>query len=297
MLYSTRDGNVLEDVAQNFKDLQGYDFRVIGAVEVGMRYFDWVPVEEIPKYSRLPKDEVNYRLKRVLKFKMVQRKTTHYTGFKLTFTGYDALAVNTLVKRNAISALGSRIGVGKESDIYGAKRDERVVAVKLHREGLTFKHVKRARGHLFDRDRYSWLLVSKLAAEREFRALNELYPTVSVPEPIDYNRHILVMGLVNGIDLVKVDLKDPEYVLDLIFIQIKSAYEQKIIHSDLSEYNVMITADGTVTIIDWPQYVYVSHPNSKELLTRDVNNILSFFRRKFGIRRSFENVLSYITTA
>ncbi len=144
---------------------------------------------------------------------------------------------------------------------------------------------------------YSWLLASKLAAEREFRALNELYPIVSVPEPIDYNRHIVVMGLVNGIDLVKVDLKDPEYFLDLIFIQIKSAYEQKIIHSDLSEYNVMITADGTVTIIDWPQYVYVSHPNSEELLTRDVSNILSFFRRKFGIRRNFENVFSYITTA
>jgi RIO kinase 2 len=288
---------MLEDVAQNFKYLQDYDFRVIGAVEVGMRYFEWVPAQEIPKYSRLPKDEVDYRLKRASKFKMVQRQTTHYTGFKLTFTGYDALAVNALVKRNAISALGSRIGVGKESDVYSAKRDERGIVVKLHREGLTFKHVKRTRTHLFDRDHYSWLLASKLAAEREFRALNELYPAVSVPEPIDYNRHIVVMGLVNGTDLVKVDLKDPEYLLDLIFVQIKSAYEQKIIHSDLSEYNVMVTADGTVTIIDWPQYVYVSHPNSEEFLTRDVNNILSFFRRKFGIRRSFEHVLSYITTA
>ena len=285
---------MLEDVAQNFKNLQDYDFRVIGAVEVGMRYFEWVPADEVPRYSRLPKDEVNYRLKRASKFKMVQRKSTHYTGFKLTFAGYDALALNTLVKRNAISSLGSKIGVGKESDIYDAKRDEKEVVVKLHREGTTFKQVKRQRAHLSGRGHYSWLLASKLAAEREFRALNELYPAVSVPEPIDYSRHVVVMGLVNGADLVKVDLEDPDHFLDLIFVQIKSAYEQKIIHSDLSEYNVMVTADGTVTIIDWPQYVYVTHPNSEELLTRDVNNILSYFRRKFGIKRSLENVLSYI---
>jgi len=53
---------MLQDIAREFKELERYDFRVLQAVETGMRFFDWVPVDDLPNYARLPRDEVEYRM-------------------------------------------------------------------------------------------------------------------------------------------------------------------------------------------------------------------------------------------
>ena len=37
---------------------------------------------------------------------------------RLTYLGYDYLAIHTLVKQGAISSVGRQIGVGKESDVF-----------------------------------------------------------------------------------------------------------------------------------------------------------------------------------
>ncbi len=55
-------------------------------------------------------------------------------GYRLTYGGYDYLALRTLSKRDTIAAVGNQIGVGKESDIYvvsDPEGEERVI--KLHR--------------------------------------------------------------------------------------------------------------------------------------------------------------------
>ena len=48
----------------------------------------------------------------------------------------------------------------------------------------------------------------------------------------------------------------------------------------MSEYNVFVDTDG-VTIFDWPQAVSTDHDNARELLERDLENIYSYFRRKY----------------
>lgn len=55
-------------------------------------------------------------------------------GYRLTYGGYDYLAIRALSKRDAVAAVGNQIGVGKESDIYivsDAEGEEMVL--KLHR--------------------------------------------------------------------------------------------------------------------------------------------------------------------
>ena len=37
---------------------------------------------------------------------------------RLTYLGYDFLAIHALVKQGAISSVGRQIGVGKESDVF-----------------------------------------------------------------------------------------------------------------------------------------------------------------------------------
>jgi hypothetical protein len=55
-------------------------------------------------------------------------------GYRLTYTGYDYLALRTFVSRGLITGLGRKIGVGKESDIYECINEsgQRMV-LKIHR--------------------------------------------------------------------------------------------------------------------------------------------------------------------
>ncbi len=286
---------MLQDIAREFRKLERYDFRVLDGVESAMRVFDWVPVDNLPYYTRLPPAEVGYRIGRLSKHKLVQRKTVHYVGYRLTYAGYDALSINTLVRRNVIKSFGSKVGVGKESDIYDAERETgEIVIVKFHREGTTFRRVKRSRGYFGQTERCSWMLTSRLAAQREFEALTSLYDSVVVPKPIAHNRHVIVMSFLNGRELGSTMLENPATVLENIIVQVKSAYDRGVIHADLSEYNVIVCATEKVALIDWPQWVPASHPNADELLFRDIDNILSYFARKYQIKKRTEDVVVYI---
>lgn len=57
-------------------------------------------------------------LKALLRAKLVHHDNSKYDGYRLTNLGYDFLALNALVKRGAIAAVGRQIGVGKESDVF-----------------------------------------------------------------------------------------------------------------------------------------------------------------------------------
>jgi RIO kinase 2 len=84
-------------------------------------------------------------------------------------------------------------------------------------------------------------------------------------------------------------------VLDEILENVKKAYmDAGVIHADLSEFNILIKPDTHILIIDWPQFVTRDHPNADELLERDVKNVLSFFKRKFGVRRELAEVLEFV---
>ena len=45
-------------------------------------------------------------------------------GYRLTYGGYDYLALKTFVKRGSVYSVGNQIGVGKESDIYLVADDD-----------------------------------------------------------------------------------------------------------------------------------------------------------------------------
>ncbi|MCK4313158.1 hypothetical protein KAW04_00165, partial [Candidatus Bathyarchaeota archaeon] len=67
-----------------------------------------------------------------------------------------------------------------------------------------------------------------------------------------------------------------------------------VIHADLSEYNVILKPNMHILIIDWPQYVTKKHPNAQQLLTRDVKNILRFFKRKHMLQVKLNEALAYV---
>ncbi|MCD1294950.1 serine/threonine protein kinase [Methanocella sp. CWC-04] len=282
------------DHAAVYRSLLPIEIEVMKGIENGMKTHEWVPVESIVSYTGLNQKEVEFRLKKLSKQELIEWLTLSYTGYRLKFNGYDILAINTFVKKDTIEALGNVIGVGKESVIIAAMSVTGEVAIKFHREGRTsFKQVKRTREHLINIEHYSWQYAAKLAANREFEAMQKLYPEVRIPQPIDYNRHAIVMSIVDGADLVRAQVADPEWYLDEILKQVKIAYDLGYIHGDLSEYNVMVSDKG-ITIIDWPQYVTVGSKTAESLLNRDISNILTYFERKYRVTRDLEETIKSI---
>ncbi len=292
---------MIGDVIKVFKELDSKDLRILQGIEVGMKHYEWVPMDELLKITKIPFSTLEYKLRLLKKKNLVVMTNAPYEGYQIYFDAYDTLAVNTFVKRGTISAIGDEIGVGKESVVVEAIKEPELglgepqgVIIKFHREGRTsFKSVKRVRSHLEDKEHFSWIYAARLAAKREADIMNKLYPDVSVPRLIDNNRHALVMEIAEGDLLYRTKLEDPGWFFDRIMDQLKKTYEKGIIHSDISAYNVFVY-DGGVQIIDWPQYVEINHPHADELLERDVRNLLKYFKRKYGLNRDVPAVLDEI---
>jgi len=273
---------MVQNVADEMVDLETEDFYLLSGVEQGMRFSEWVARKKLPEFARLTDEDVGYRLDRCERRGLVERKTIQYEGFRLTFEGYDALALHAFAERETIEGVGGPLGVGKESDVYEV-RSYKPLALKFHREGYTnFREVNREREYTADHEHVSWLYTARKAAEREYEALEGLYPDVSVPQPVGQNRHALVMERIDGVELDRAALESPQVVpvLDLVLKEMAAAHDAGYVHADMSEYNVFVDIDG-VTVFDWPQAVPTDHENAGELLARDTENIVGYIQRKY----------------
>ncbi|MEF8783998.1 MAG: serine/threonine-protein kinase RIO2 [Haloarculaceae archaeon] len=276
---------MVQNVASELADLESEDFYLLSGIEQGMRFSEWVARGKLPEFADLPAEEVDYRLDRCERRGLIEQKTIQYEGFRLTFEGYDALVLHTFAERETIDGVGAPLGVGKESDVYEV-RSYKPLALKFHREGYTeFREVNREREYTADREHVSWMYTARKAAEREYDALETLYPDVSVPRPIDHNRHAIVMERIDAVELDRAQLEPGQIlgVLNLVLAEMAAAYTRGYVHADMSEYNVFVHEQG-VTIFDWPQAVPVDHENADELLERDVENLVGHFQRAYPNR-------------
>jgi RIO kinase 2 len=290
------------DIAvREFRELEPEDFKILQAIEQQMKNYEYAPADAISNQAELPPPEIEYRLPILIKKGLLQGWRGQYTGYSLTTAGHDTLAINALVKADVIEVFGKPLGVGKESDVYDALTpDEQRVALKFHRLGRTsFKKTKRKRNYTF---KYSytpdWHHRSRIAAKKEYTALKLLHPKgVAVPEPIQQTRHVLVMGMIEGAELYHhPKLPDAKAVCNEILVNVRRAYQDAhLIHGDLSPFNVILQPNQHILVIDWPQNVSTKHPNAKQLLERDLRNVLTFFQRKYGLKNRLKDALTYVT--
>ncbi|MHA1795377.1 MAG: RIO1 family regulatory kinase/ATPase domain-containing protein [Promethearchaeota archaeon] len=286
--------------AHMVRELEHEDIRVLTGIELGMRRFEFVPMDQISYYARIPKSETEYRLNKLHKSGILQRNSQlGYVGYQLISESYDVLALNALTQQKVIIAVGDLIGRGKESDVYIAKLPTgKECALKIHRIGQTsFRQIRKLRNYIQERRHISWLYVSRLSAESEFEALKKIEPLkVNSPIPYGQNRHMVVMSLIEGTEISTVpELADPEEVLNKILHQIEIIYEKgDIIHCDLGEFNLFVTPEEDVQIIDWPQWESTDHPNARSYLERDLTNINVFFRKNYGVEFDQEKYLEHL---
>lgn len=278
------------------------DFKVLTSVEMGMRNHELVPGTLVNSIATLRFGGCGKILVDLTKHKLLAyERGKRYDGYRLTYAGYDYLALNVLTHRDVLGGVGNQIGVGKESDVFICQSPDQQnhYAIKFHRLGrVCFRKVSEKRDfYTSSKNKTSWIYLSRKAAQREFEFLRFMHlKGMPVPKPIDCNRHVVVMELIDGrilnhytMDSFEPEKKDRQIaslyknLMDLIF---KFANEARVVHGDFNEFNILIkhndeTDELEPVIIDLPQMIGVEHDLAPEQFERDVNCIVEFFNKRF----------------
>ncbi|KAK4251550.1 RIO1 family-domain-containing protein [Corynascus novoguineensis] len=282
------------------RHLTAEDWRVLTAVEMGSKNHEIVPTPLIEKIARLKGgvSGVHKSISALAKVGLIARmKEAKYDGYRLSYGGLDYLALHTHAARKHVYSVGSRIGVGKESDIMIVADDKGTQKVlKIHRLGrISFRTVKTNRDYLRNRQSASWMYLSRLAAIKEYAFMQALREEgFPVPEPIAQSRHTIVMSLVDAPPMRQVSsVPDPAALYAELIALILRLARHGLIHGDFNEFNILIREDRaddqdpdsaitlTPILIDFPQMVSMDHPNAEMYFDRDVECIKRFFSRRF----------------
>ena len=231
-----------------------------------------------------------------------------------------------MINRNVVSEVNGCLSTGKEANVYHAlsipQEDGSEAAVSpLHRAIKVYKtsilvfkdRDKYVTGEYRFRQGYSKSnnrAMVKVWAEKEMRNLKRIYASgIPCPEPVQLRLHVLVMGFLGdkkGIPAPR--LKDVELLGSDIEARWKLLYLQllgymrilnqtcRLVHADLSEYNILYHNDK-LWLIDVSQSVEHDHPRSLEFLRMDIKNVSDFFRRKDVDVLSEKTTFGFVTAS
>jgi RIO kinase 2 len=268
------------------------DFKILKVFASSLKNRQFLNLPTLSQYSNLSQSLIEHHLKRLVKFGLISKSNIGYT---LLVTGLDIYVLKILSNRNIITAIGPQIGIGKEAEVYLAHdslaQDKILKMFRLGRS--SFKQIKRKRD--VNTGTNSWLLLNIETAKKEYDILTYLKDSsTSFPSPLYRSFHCIVMEPIYGSRLSDIEYLDyPELVLEKIISNMTIAYRKGYINGDINEYNILVN-DDNISILDWPQAVRVDTTNADVVLTRDVNNIVKFFSRKFEIERDIHNIINII---
>ncbi len=220
---------------------------------------------------------------------------------------FDEFTINDLIKltkQRHYDELVSPVSIGKEANVFSARKkieghDEYRI-VKIYRlEACNFnkmydyiKHdpryyaLKKQRRQVI----FSWV-------QREYRNIMKAREAgVRVPLPIALLHHVFVMELMGDKTtgeaaqrLKQQSPKDPQKFFDMLIDNLALLYQKaKLVHGDLSEYNILNWKE-TPVIIDMSQSSPTDAVNAEELLDRDIRNMVSYFQ-KHGVTTTAETL-------
>ena len=244
----------------------------------------------IDAYKRVEKklehEEKTYETQQLMK----EKRSEEYEVLEEVFDRSTLMTIYELMNKGVIAEIHGVVKAGKESRIYwGVSQEGEDLAIKIYltvsaefKRGMLpyilgdprFKGLRRSSRALI----FAW-------AQKEFKNLHLAYEAgVRVPKPIAVLNNVLVMEFIGeeGISaptLREAEIKRPKSIYQTLISYVDKLYkEAKLVHGDLSEYNVMIW-EGEPVIFDVSQAVSIRHPNAIQYLVRDLNNLNRFFRR------------------
>jgi RIO kinase 1 len=240
--------------------------------------------------KKLAQKEKKFETERLLKTK----RSEEYEVLEEVFDKSTLMTIYELLNKHVIDEIHGVVKAGKEARIYWAKdKTGKELAVKIYltiaaefkrgkiqyiKGDPRFKRVKHDTRSLV----FAWAL-------KEYKNLQLAQKAkVSVPRPIAIKKNVLVMQFIgkNGNpapELRELPPKKPELLYKKLLECIEKLYHRaELVHSDISEYNIMVWR-GRPVIFDMAQAVLRSHPMADEFLRRDLRNLNRYFS-KLGVR-------------
>jgi len=202
---------------------------------------------------------------------------------------FDAFALRTLFKLSSeghFDELMGPISIGKEANLFLAKKWDGKVVVKIYR--MAACDFRRMFDYIKTDQRYQGLRKQKRKiifawAQREYRNLLKAREGgVSVPTPIAWRNHILVLEFI-GEEQPAPRLKDctpenPQEFCALIVENMRKLKKAGLVHGDLSPFNILNRHEKPV-FIDFSQGSTLQSPLAQELWERDVRNIAAYCQK------------------
>lgn len=190
---------------------------------------------------------------------------------------------------------------GKEAQVFLVMVNGEIRVAKVYKEttNRSFKHrseytegrkVRNSRNQraIEKRTKFGRSVIENEWSQYEVNMLRRLkIAGVRVPEIYDFVDGVLIMELIkdakNNPAPRLVDLtfskKEAEDLLKILVQEVVRMLCEGVVHGDLSDFNILMSADGPV-IIDLPQAIETAqNRNAKKLLLRDVTNLQHFFAR------------------
>ncbi|XP_055529856.1 serine/threonine-protein kinase RIO1 [Wyeomyia smithii] len=214
-----------------------------------------------------------------------------------------------LLSRELICEINGCISTGKEANVYHATSKVGMdYAIKIFKTSiLIFKdRDKYVTGEFRFRHGYSKHNPRKMVrtwAEKEMRNLVRMKKCgLPVPEPILLKSHVLLMQFIGQDGWPAPKLKDVELTCskarelyrDAVEIMWNMYNKCKLVHADLSEFNILYH-EGKIVIIDVSQSVEHEHPHALEFLRKDCTNLTEFFRKKDVSTMTVKELFDFIT--
>ena len=192
-----------------------------------------------------------------------------------------------------------RLMSGKEADVYIVRCGTEIRCAKVYKDAVKRSFKKAAqyqegrkvrnsrRGRAMEKgSKFGRKQQEETWQNAEVDALYLLAAAgVRVPQPYDCVNGVLLMELIMGEDgQVAPRLNDISMTAEqaredhlILMYSVMKMLCAGIVHGDLSEFNVLVDADGPV-IIDLPQAVNAAaNNNAQAMLTRDVQNITRYY--------------------
>ena len=209
--------------------------------------------------------------------------------------------LQALVDDGKIDAVVRQLKSGKEASVYVVTCGDQIRCAKLYKDAehrgfhklAAYQEGRKARGSrdaraLAKRGRHGRKMQETEWTNAEVTALYRLaHAGVRVPTPYGVYDRVLLMELVVDaqghpaprLNDVEMSAEQARQWHAFTITQIVRMLCAGLIHGDLSEYNVLLDADGPV-IIDLPQAVSAaSNNNAFSMFERDVNNMRAAFAR------------------
>ncbi|KAK0079889.1 hypothetical protein PV325_011722 [Microctonus aethiopoides] len=214
-----------------------------------------------------------------------------------------------MLNQGIIHEINGCISTGKEANVYHSISKTSIeFAIKIYKTSiLQFKdRDKYVSGEFRFRHGYCRHNPRKMVrtwAEKEMRNLVRLTQAgVRAPKPISLRSHVLLMEFIgtNGWpapklkDVVLSSSKPRKLYRECVEIMWTLYNKSRLVHADLSEYNLLYHNDSIV-VIDVSQSVEHDHPMALAFLRKDCTNITEFFRKhQVGVMTASE-LFNFIT--